>query len=113
MAVAIRLTRVGRSKAPYYRMVVADSHFPRDGRFIEILGHYQPLQAETKLKINEERALHWLDVGAQPSDTARSLLRKLGIMKKWHDARAAQKKPFQSKKAAKPAAEAKEAAPQA
>ena len=100
MAVAIRLTRVGRSKAPYYRLVVADSHFPRDGRFIEILGHYQPLRGDSQLKVNEERALHWLGVGAQPSDTARSLLRKLGVMQKWHEARVSRKKAQKAAKAA-------------
>jgi len=108
MAVAIRLTRVGRSKAPYYRLVVADSRFPRDGRFIEILGHYQPLHGDSQLKVNEERALHWLGVGAQPSDTARSLLRKLGIMQKWHQARASQKKAHKAAKAAPEAPETKE-----
>ncbi|MFP4381215.1 MAG: 30S ribosomal protein S16 [Candidatus Sumerlaeia bacterium] len=87
MAVAIRLTRVGRTKSPYYRMVVAERSFPRDGRFIEILGHYQPLKNETGLDIDEERALHWLLVGAQPSDTCRSLLQKKGIMQKWHEAK--------------------------
>ena len=85
MSVIIRLTRRGRLNSPYYRVVVADSRFSRDGRFIEIIGHYQPLRAETKFDINEDRAMHWLKSGAQPSDTVRSLLRKKGIMKKWHD----------------------------
>jgi small subunit ribosomal protein S16 len=107
MAVAIRLTRVGRSKAPYYRMVVAESSFPRDGRFIEILGHYQPLKKEPELEIDEARALHWLLIGAQPSDTVRSLLRKKGVMKKWHDAREEQKK---ARKASAPQAESAPAA---
>jgi len=92
MGVAIRLTRMGRLNSPYYRLVVADSRFPRDGRFIEIIGHYQPLRKETQLEINETRALHWLNVGAQPSDTARSLLRKKGIMEKWHNLRVERKK---------------------
>jgi small subunit ribosomal protein S16 len=87
MSVRIRLTRVGRSKSPAYRVVVADSHSRRDGRFIEILGHYQPLAAETKVKIDSDRALHWLKVGAQPSDTVRSLMRKAGILKAFHEAR--------------------------
>ncbi|MBN1867270.1 30S ribosomal protein S16 [Candidatus Sumerlaeota bacterium] len=87
MSVAIRLSRVGRRKSPFYRMVVADSRFPRDGRFIEIIGHYQPLRAQTQLQVDEERAMHWLNVGAQPSDTCRSLLRQLGVMKKWHERR--------------------------
>lgn len=103
MSVAIRLTRVGRLKSPHYRLVVTDSRNPRDGRFIEILGHYQPLTKDVKLVVNEERALYWLNVGAQPSDTVRSLLRKQGIMAKWHNARVEVKK---AAKAAKPATEA-------
>ncbi len=87
MSVRIRLTRVGRKKSPAYRVVVADSRSRRDGRFIEILGHYQPVGAETKVKIDNERALHWLKVGAQPSDTVRSLMRKAGILKLFHEAR--------------------------
>lgn len=87
MSVRIRLTRVGRKKSPAYRVVVADSHMKRDGRFIEILGIYQPLEAETKININEERAVRWLKVGAQPSDTARAVLRKAGVLKKFHEAR--------------------------
>lgn len=101
MAVAIRLTRVGRKKAPFYRLVVADNRFPRDGRFIEIIGHYQPLQPETKLEIQEERALYWLGVGAQPSNTVRSLLQHKGIMKKWHDARVEARKALKAAKAPK------------
>lgn len=85
--VRIRLTRVGRSKSPYYRVVVADSHKRRDGRFIEILGHYQPLAAETKIKVDSDRALHWLMVGAQPSITCMSILRKAGVLKAFHIAR--------------------------
>lgn len=92
MSVSIRLTRTGRRKSPFYRLVVADSRRARDGRFIEIIGHYQPLFQETKLEIDEERALHWLHIGAQPSDTARSLLKKKGVMKKWHEQRAERKK---------------------
>ena len=87
MSVKIRLTRVGRKKSPAYRVVVADSHMKRDGRFIEILGHYQPLSQETKVQINDERALHWLKVGAQATDTAKSVLRKAGVLKKFHEAR--------------------------
>ena len=87
MSVKIRLTRVGRSKKPSYRVVVADSHMKRDGRFIEILGHYQPVDADTKVQIDSERALYWLKVGAQPSDTVKSLMRKAGILKQFHEAR--------------------------
>jgi len=92
--VKIRLTRVGRKKAPYYRFVVADSRRQRDGKFIEILGRYQPLnkiEAE-QIVCDEERALYWLSNGAQPTETARALLRRLGIMKKFHEGKAAAKK---------------------
>jgi len=100
MALSIRLTRVGRRKSPFYRLVVADSRAPRDGRFIEIIGHYQPLRKETVLEVNEERALHWLHVGAQPSNTARSLLRRRNLMKRWHEERFAARKARKSDAAA-------------
>lgn len=87
MSVSIRLARVGRKKSPAYRVVVADSRKPRDGRFIEILGFYQPVSAETKFQLNDERAVEWLKVGARPSETVMSLFRKAGIMKKFHEAR--------------------------
>ena len=87
MSVKIRLARVGRSKSPAYRVIVADSHMKRDGRFIEILGYYQPVSAETKVKIDNDRALYWLKVGAQPTDTVRSILRKAGVLKAFHEAR--------------------------
>ena len=89
MAVRIRLRRVGRKKQPMYRIVVADSRSPRDGRFIEIIGQYRPRQAEGGLAINAGRAGYWLDVGAQPSDTVRSLLRRAGILKARHEQRVA------------------------
>ena len=82
--VRIRLRRVGRKKAPVYRLVVADSKSPRDGKFIEIIGQYAPRQAEGGLKIDADRAGYWLDNGAQPSDTVRSLLRRAGILKARH-----------------------------
>jgi len=86
MSVKIRMARIGRRKAPYYRIVVADSHRARDGRFIEILGRYQPLQKEGRqFFVDEERALRWLGVGAIPSDTVRSIFRKMGIMRKFHE----------------------------
>jgi small subunit ribosomal protein S16 len=91
MAVAIRLRRTGRTKAPTYRIVVADSRSPRDGKFIEILGQYQPRTGEKALNLNAERANYWLDNGAQPSDTVRSLLRKAGVLKARHEARLAAK----------------------
>ena len=105
MSVKIRLARHGRRKAPYYRMVVADSRYPRDGRFIEILGIYHPLnknEAE-QIRIDEDKALAWLNQGAIPSDTCRSLLRKQGIMKKYHEAKVATKQAVKAAKVAKPA----------
>jgi small subunit ribosomal protein S16 len=89
--VRIRLRRVGRKKQPHYRIVVADSTSPRDGRFVEIIGHYHPRQAENSLEVQADRANHWLDHGALPSDTVRSLLRRAGILKVRHEARVAKK----------------------
>ena len=83
MATKIRLMRMGRKKRPFYRIVVADSITRRDGAFIEIIGTYNPLPNETELKIDEEKALKWLSVGAIPTDTAKSLMSKLGIIKKF------------------------------
>ena len=86
--VRIRLRRIGRKKAPVYRIVVADSQSPRDGKFIEIIGQYAPRQqGEGGLKIDEARADYWLNVGAQPSDTVRSLLRRAGVLRKRHEQR--------------------------
>ena len=85
--VRIRLRRIGRKKAPVYRIVVADSQSPRDGKFIEIIGQYAPRQAQGGLSVNEERANYWLGVGAQPSDTVRSLLRRAGVLKRRHEQR--------------------------
>ena len=90
--VRIRLRRVGRKKAPAYRIVVADSKSPRDGKFIEIVGQYAPrLSDEQKLNIDRERVNYWLGVGAQPSDTVRSLLRRAGVLKERHEARLGRK----------------------
>ena len=89
--VRIRLRRIGRKKAPMYRIVVADSQSPRDGKFIEVIGQYSPRQAEGGLAVKADRANYWLDVGAQPSDTVRSLLRKAGVLKARHEARLASK----------------------
>jgi small subunit ribosomal protein S16 len=77
---------------PFYRIVVADARSPRDGRFIEAIGHYNPRQSEGGLQVNIERADYWLGVGAQPSDTVRSLLRKAGVLKMRHERRAAAKR---------------------
>jgi small subunit ribosomal protein S16 len=90
--VRIRLRRIGRKKAPVYRIVVADSKSPRDGRFIEIIGQYAPRSSDDKkVNIDLSRANYWLDVGAQPSDTVRSLLRRAGLLKQRHEARLARK----------------------
>ena len=91
MAVRIRLRREGRKKTPMYRIVVADSTAPRDGRFIEIIGQYQPRGGENALNLQVERVHHWLNVGALPTDTVRSLLRRAGVMKARHEARVATK----------------------
>ena len=82
MAVKIRLRRMGTKKKPFYRVVVADSRTPRDGRFIMLLGHYDPRTEPPTLKIDEEKALLWLGRGAQPTDTAGALLKKLGLIKR-------------------------------
>jgi len=87
MAVRIRLKRMGAKKRPFYRVVVADSRSPRDGRFIEEIGYYDPLREPAEIKIDVEKALKWLQNGAQPSDTARSLLSKAGVMQKFHEAK--------------------------
>ena len=83
MAVKIRLRRMGAKKSPYYRVVVADSRFPRDGRFIEVLGDYDSRVEPAAIKIDEEKTLQWLQQGAQPTDTVKTLLRKTGILQKW------------------------------
>ncbi|MBF1210793.1 MAG: 30S ribosomal protein S16 [Granulicatella sp.] len=87
MAVKIRLKRMGSKKNPFYRVVVADSRSPRDGRFIETIGTYNPLLNPAEVSINEELALQWLANGAQPSDTVRNLLSQQGIMKKFHESK--------------------------
>lgn len=87
MAVRIRLKRMGAHKAPYYRLVVTDSRSPRDGRFIEEIGFYNPLTQPTTVKIDEEKALQWLQKGAQASDTVRSLFSNAGIMTKYHESK--------------------------
>jgi len=73
---SIRLRRTGTTKRPYYRVVVADSRMPRDGRFVEVLGHYDPQRDPVVVKIDAERAGYWMGKGAQPSDTVRSLLKQ-------------------------------------
>ena len=78
--VKIRLRRMGAKKAPYYRIVVADSRSPRDGRFIEEIGYYNPMTQPAEIKVDNERAKYWLGVGAQPTDTVRVLLKKTGAI---------------------------------
>ncbi|MBM7598621.1 small subunit ribosomal protein S16 [Virgibacillus halotolerans] len=85
MAVKIRLKRMGSKRNPFYRIVVADSRSPRDGRQIEQIGTYNPVVNPVEVKIDEEKALNWMTNGAKPSDTVRNLFSKEGIMKKFHD----------------------------
>ncbi len=105
MTVKIRMTRIGKTKSPYYRIVAADERRQRDGRFIEIIGKYQPLikQVEKQICVDEEKALKWLNQGAIPSDTVRSIFRKQGIMKKFHEEKLRLKKERQKEKEAKSA----------
>ena len=81
MAVKIRLKRLGAKKAPFYRVVVADERSPRDGKFIEEIGYYNPLTDPVEVKINAEKATKWLNNGAQPTETVRTLLKKTEIIK--------------------------------
>ena len=82
MATRIRLRRLGAKKNPFYRLVVADSRSPRDGKFIEEIGYYDPTKNPADIKIDEERAMYWLKTGAQPSETAKALLNKAGVIAK-------------------------------
>lgn len=88
--VKIRLQRFGAKKRPYYRIVAAESTCPRDGRFIEVIGLYHPIEKD-EFKIDEEKALKWLENGAQPTDTVKSLLSKAGIIAKFNEAKKATK----------------------
>ena len=81
MAVKIRLRRMGAKKAPFYRVVVADSRYPRDGRFIEEIGYYNPMREPAEIKIDAEKAQKWIANGAQPTDTVKALLKKCDILK--------------------------------
>ena len=87
MAVKLRLRRMGATKKPFYRIVAADSKFSRDGRFIEILGTFNPFDDKNKTSIDEEKAMKWLNNGAIPTDTVKDLFSEAGIMKKFHDSR--------------------------
>lgn len=81
--VKLRLQRFGSHKRPFYRVVATDARNPRDGRFIEVIGTYQPLANDSQIKIDEEKALKWLNEGAQPTDTVKSIFTKLGINAKF------------------------------
>ena len=87
MAVKIRLKRMGAKKRPFYRIVVADSRFPRDGRFIEEIGYYNPIENPTVVKVDKDLALKWLKEGATPTDTVRDILSKEGVLKEFHESK--------------------------
>ena len=87
MAVKIRLKRMGSKQKPFYRIVAADSRSPRDGRFIESVGTYNPLLKENTITIDEEKVSKWLDNGAQPTDTVKSLLSKAGVWAKYKNSK--------------------------
>ena len=80
MAVMIRLRRIGAKKSPFYRIVVADSRYPRDGRFIEEIGYYDPTTEPTTLKVDAEKVQKWVSTGAQPTDTVKELFKKNGVL---------------------------------
>ncbi|MDK9709596.1 30S ribosomal protein S16 [Acidaminobacter sp.] len=82
MAVKIRMTRMGAKKKPFYRLVVADSRAPRDGKFIEQIGYYNPISEPAQIKIDEEKAVKWLNDGAQPTETVKALFKKHGVYEK-------------------------------
>ena len=100
MSVKIRLTRIGRHKDPFFRIVAADSRFARDGRYIEQIGYFDPDKGVENAVINEELALKWLDMGATPSDTVKSMFNRKGILAK-HAAKKAPKAPKEKKEAKK------------
>ena len=91
MSVKIRLKRMGSKKRPFYRIVVADSRSPRDGRFIETVGTYNPLTDPETVTLKEKKVMNWLNNGAQPSDTVRNILSRNGVMKKFHEAKFSKK----------------------
>jgi small subunit ribosomal protein S16 len=112
MSVKIRLRRIGAKKHPFYRLVVADTRSPRDGKFIEILGTYDPMTDPGKLTIDHEKVKSWLQKGARPSDTARAVLIGEGLLPK-ESARKRPSKPAKPAAVAAPAAQATPAAPAA
>ena len=91
MAVKIRLKRMGAKKRPFYRIVVADSRAPRDGRFIEEIGYYNPIETPAVVKVDKELTKKWLNNGATPTDTVRNILSKEGILKEFHEEKMAKK----------------------
>lgn len=91
MSVKIRLKRMGSKKRPFYRIVVADSRSPRDGRFIELVGTYNPLTEPETVTLKEDQIMSWLNNGAQPSATVKNILSRQGIMKKFHEAKFSKK----------------------
>ncbi len=92
MAVKIRLKRMGAKKSPFYRIVAADSRYPRDGRFIESIGYYNPTTNPADVKIDTELAMKWLNDGAQPSDTVRNLFSDAGILTQFHESKSKKSK---------------------
>jgi small subunit ribosomal protein S16 len=94
--VKIRLRRMGAKRRPFYRLVVADSRSPRDGRFIEQLGYYDPLTEPATVKIDEEKVVRWLTQGAQPSDAARTLLKREGVLERYAASRKSGSTPVQA-----------------
>ncbi len=97
MAVKLRLKRMGGKQKPFYRIVAADSRFPRDGRFIEVVGTYDPIKGKEVVSVDETKVLSWLNNGAEPTDTVRNILSRQGIMKKYAES----KKSTKSTKATK------------
>ena len=91
MAVKLRLKRMGSKQNPFYRIVAADSRSPRDGKFIELVGTYNPVKGSEVVTVDEEKALKWLNNGAEPTETVRNILSKQGIMKKYADSKTSKK----------------------
>lgn len=108
MAVKLRLMRMGAKKTPFYRVVAIDSKAKRDGRYIELLGTYNPVVEPAEVKVDEELVLKWLRLGAIPTDTAKDLFSKLGIISKFHEEKMTSKKGKTAKKEPKKAAPKKE-----
>ncbi len=113
MAVKLRLRREGTHKKPHYRIVAADSRSPRNGRFIEIIGHYHPLQEPSGIEVDAERALHWLEVGAQPTEAVENLLRITGVWEQFTGESGPKKKRTEKEKLSKKQREKKREAAEA